>query len=109
MLTPSKFDLRPCARERLGLGRTLPLVVPPLMPCGKAIEQFSRVSPVRHEAIHQRKKPRPVRALEQVNHLVCDDVLEVLLGLLGELGIETNGAENVEPELRQLDADRRNG
>lgn len=51
----------------------------------QAVKNVPVVLPLRHEAVEQTSEASIVRGLKQVNHLVHDDVLEALLGLLGEL------------------------
>ena len=51
--------------------------------------------PLGHEAVHQTDEAGIVGGLEQVSKLVDDDVLEALGWLLGQLGIEADGARPV--------------
>ena len=48
--------------------------------------------PAGHVAIHQTDEASVVSGLQQVNELVNNDVLEALRRLLGELGVEADGA-----------------
>ena len=74
-------------------------VVPPFMPRRQAIEERPCLAPGRQEPIQQRQKTRPVHRVEQMAHLVHDDVFEARLGLLGEFGVQAKGAgvESAQP------------
>ena len=65
-------------------------VVPALVPHRQAIEHVPVELPLGHESIHQRDEAGVVRRLQQVDHLVDDDVFEALARLLGEIGVEAD-------------------
>lgn len=58
----------------------------------RCIEFVTEMPPVGKVVLNQRAEPFTMMTLKQVNHLVHDDVLEALLGPLGEFGIQADGA-----------------
>jgi hypothetical protein len=54
---------------------------------GELVQGLFPVPPVRHELVHQSDKARIMGRLEQVNHLVQDEVLEAFRRLLAQLGV----------------------
>jgi len=66
------------------------LVPPILARQGSPIEFISIVLPLRKQLIHQRTEASIVMALQEMDHLVHDDILQALGRLLGQLGVEPN-------------------
>ena len=61
------------------------------MPHWQSVEDVAVGLPLRHELIHQRHEALVVRAFEQVNHLMKDNVFEALPRLSGEISIQSDG------------------
>lgn len=65
-------------------------VRPLLMTDGQLIELLPAHAPLLHDSIHQRDEAGVVCRLQEVNHLVDDDVFEALGWLFCEIGVEAD-------------------
>jgi len=59
----------------------------------KTVKQIPCGPPVWHKAIHLIDELRPVGRFKQMNHLMQDDVVQTLLGLFGQFGVQADGAD----------------
>ena len=64
---------------------------PLLMSHRQPVQCLATVFPVGHEAMHQLLKPFVMRWLQNVDHLVNDDVFKALRRPLGQVGIQPDG------------------
>ena len=101
---PTKCDVDHLEEPIVGLNDVgpckLPMVqrtsvIPILMPHRQAVQRFPVELPLRHEAVHQRDEAGVVGRLQQVHHLVNDDVFEALARLLGQVGVEPDAARTM--------------
>jgi hypothetical protein len=65
-----------------------PSISPRLMPNRQLVQFVLMKPPRRHELVHQTDEAVVVRGLQQMNHLVHDDILQTFRWLLGQIGIE---------------------
>lgn len=72
--------------DSIAFGKSHSLI--PYLGCQRQLVEFcASLAPSRIVLSNQRKKALAVRGLDQVDHLMHDDVFEQVLGLLHELGV----------------------
>lgn len=67
-------------------------VRPLLMANGQLIHLLPAAAPLRHESIHQCDEAGAMSRLQNVNHLVDDDIFEAFAWFLREIGVQPDAA-----------------